>query len=209
MVNLNAIQSIVMMARSQGNMVAEIHFCKQTLDEVKQAIIDEGKAKVEDRRSLLDRMRNPRPEPTVENTVFTILGVPLVENEMLPCDQVAVRTNNQNPNWLRDIMKARGDGAAAQKSEFEQIAETPWFKADKVDKGDPDAPITASMLSGSRTGRPTPSDLLMHAIDNVEKYEDVIIIPITKGGDVLMSATIPQIAAEGYIRKVLVRLMEG
>jgi hypothetical protein len=69
--------------------------------------------------------------------------------------------------------------------------------------------VKVGSLMQSRN-RPTPTDILMLSMEQADTIEEVIILKINKGsGDVFMASTLPKLAAEGYIRKALMKLIEG
>lgn len=197
MLNLDAIAQILNLSRAAGQTPTEIHFSKRTLDEVKAMVRLQMKNQP-DTRSMLQRFRVAKPEP--QNEQLILCGLPTFENPDCDDECVAIRTASamDDPLWLLKLKEP------ADKPQHEAIAETPWFERGKVEE-ESDKITSTSLISASN--KPSASDVLMASFENADKLSDVIVVRIHKSGDIDMSASMPKIAAAGYLQRILSKTM--
>lgn len=205
MVNLGAIARLVHFCRVSGGDPREIHLNKATLDEIRELIKAHGKT-MPDTRSVLSRLRG-EPAPSVGPPgVMLVAGLPAVENELISDGCAAIRPLEamNDPDWLHKVaILPPTQEANAQQS----AGSTPWFtKAEPVPDNDK---IGSAALAGTERNRPTPTDIMMLAMEQADTFEEIIILKVTRGGDVYMTSTMPKLAAQGYIYKAFQKLIEG
>lgn len=203
MVNLMAISQVVHLCRMQGGHPTEVHLNKKTLDEIKKFVRTQSKP-IPDTRSVIAKLRNEPIPGAPPPGVYYVAGLPAFENDEVAIDVVAIRTleTMNDPNWLRKIQEN-----AAKAAEAQGITDTPWFKPaeDQVTTEDEAIGVNSLMQTD---GRPTPTDVLMKSIEEVDTMAEVIVLKVSKkGGDVYMSSTLPKLAAQGYLHKTLMKLI--
>lgn len=203
MVNLAVIARIVHTCRAQGGIPTEVHLNKQTLDEIK-AFVKANSKPVVDTRSVLGKLRNEPIPGTLPAGVYLVAGLPAFENDKVEPDVIAIRTAEvmHDPEWLDKIQ-----ASAAKAAEAQGITDTPWFKPQEaVAKTEDDAVGFDSLVRSD--GRLTPTDVLMKAMEDADSMAQVIVLKVSKkDGDVYMASTLPKLAAQGYIHKVLMKLI--
>lgn len=209
MVNLGAIAQLVHVNRMHGGNPAEIHLNKITLDEIKEFVRARSKP-VQDTRSLLGRMRGASIPGLPPPGVYWVAGLPAIENEKVMDGCVVIRPAEamQDPDWMEKLgaMPQAMQEAAQAMQEAVANGETPWIKQQRADAPDGEK-ITVDSLVRGKDGLPTPSDVLMYALENVDSYSEIIVVKVTKSGDVYLAASMHQPAAVGYLQKVFQKLM--
>jgi len=180
-VNVAVIAQMIQMAQQRGQIPAEIHASKPTIDAIKETL-----PPVRDMRSPLQRMIHTAPTPTGQ---LRILQLPVVENSKVIDGVIALRMDVAmgDPNWLDETMNFQG-------------GDVPWLERTESTQVESDdaAPTLSSLASSS--GRASASDVLMKAFDGIDRTRDIIVIRMQEDGNIELSATVDRMAMMGALQ---------
>lgn len=163
-----------------------------------QQITELAAANTRDRQSILQKLLFRARKKRL--TLQVLYGVPVVENQFMPDGMVSLQLA-PTPEQVRQATQI---GQGAPMSEFVDreplsIKEAPAGGSEGPALTAP-APTLNDLAQNSASG-PTPTDILIKAMDRVDALRNVIVIRVFRNGDIDLCTDCNQFEAPGVLQK--------
>jgi hypothetical protein len=166
-----------------------------------------------DTRSPMERVLNRKPAPA---PCLMFDGCKLVINERIAGAAILIRplALMGDDEWLNKIMwHPHAKGPQGQQLIMPEGEETPWHqpadqslpgvKGGSALKAESDDPLQALTQAGGVTC----TDVLVNAMDGLDKIEHVLVVRYYRNGDVDMASTLDRFGIEGGLNKAIQYVM--
>lgn len=206
---VEAVRQIIHSQRSAGILPQELHMHPKTRMEFAQ----EAEIKPErphDSRFTLQRLMDPSggPEP-----VLRFENILVVDNELMTPGGILLRPLQlmHDPNWLATIQWAAAETRLTAQAQQDGVPQpqdgTPWHQRspDAVQKQD--GAITPEDISAG--GGVNPTTVLLKAMDDLDRIEDVIVLRFYRNKSIDICSTLNQYGVVGAMQKALGHVMNG
>ena len=191
----------------------------RTAQAIAETLAAAHKARLSTLRRLWMRIRHGSAAPRLE----TLYGVPVIQADYLPDGGVLLQVGDraalgQNPGCAPPPAAEQGKPSPQANAERLKAAEADpeFWKRERV-QGMMDAmdgvaageirPTLNDLSSGSE-GRPSASDVLMKAMDNVDDLNGVVVVRVHRNGAVDLCLNVDQFAAQGVLQRAQMYLAQ-
>lgn len=192
------LRSLIQQHRTMGLSPAELHMNSTTADDFSREV---GETTA-DTRSIVNRMRHTRP---AVKRLEEFEGVRLIANDKIEGTLIIVRPLQAmgDPDWLASIHRSHPDGTQAQRAMLgSQSAHA--FEQKRADSEPADVQKPDTILSQlTENSGINPSTVLIKAMENLDKVQDVIVLRFYKGGSIDMASTMNRFGVIGALQASL------
>ncbi len=200
-IRVNIMHTLIAQHRTMGINPQEIHANKPTVDSF--AAEAELKPVVPpDKRSPIDRLLNRGEEPA---PCLVFDGCKLVVNPRIAGEALLIRPAilMSDPDWLNKIqMHPAARGPQGQQLIMPEGQETPWME--RIMPREPAAPAPEGTMEAlAQAGGITCTDVIIKAMEGMDKIEHVLVVRYYRNGDVDMSSTLDKLGIQGGLMKAL------
>lgn len=140
---------------------------------------------------------------------LNLFGIPVLTNDNFIDGMVSLQTallGQPGPASTEVPANALGGSVAKEQA---AVAINPFAERVPVKADDESAP-TLAQLASSRGDMPSPTDVLIKAMEGADRLQHVVVIRVHRGGDVDMCGTADQFGMRGIINKAVIWLeMKG
>jgi hypothetical protein len=180
------LRNLIAQHRQIGLSPIELHMSSTTADDFSRDV-DEN---TPDNRSVLDKMRHPKREA---KRLEAFEGLRIITNETLEGSVIIVRPLQSmgDPDWLSHVHLNRA-GAPAKPESVQEAAKQR------------EAPAEPDMLAQlTHNAGINPSTVLIKAMEDLDKVEDVIVLRFYRGGSIDLCSTYNKYAVIGALQASL------
>jgi hypothetical protein len=192
------LRNLIAQHRQIGISPCELHMNSTTADDFSRDV-DEN---TPDNRSVLDKMRHPKREM---KRLETFEGLKIVTNDTLEGSAIIVRPLQTmgDPDWLDYVQRGRPSAPAQSNGAREALQQ-------RHDSEPADLQRQDDILSQlTRNAGISPSTVLIKAMEDLDKVEDVIVLRFYRGGSIDMASTMPRFGVIGALQASLGHIANG
>ena len=195
------LRSILAQHRNMGMLPVELHANVATIS----SFVAEANLRPivpPDNRSLLSRLGRAQEAPA---PVYEFENCRLVPNPRIPGQAIIVRPRQlmDDPDWIDHIKFQNAQTAQERPAD---LTTTPWHQ--KVEEG-PHGVEETTPEALSRGGGVNPTTVLLKAMDDLDKIEDVIVLRFYRNKNVDCCSTFNHYGVVGAMQKALGYIMNS